>query len=79
MRRRRRGMAWNGSGRRGILPAEGEAMPTYDYRCEKCKKSFSLTLTISQHDTKRILCPKCGSRSVKQKVTGFFAITRKKS
>jgi putative FmdB family regulatory protein len=70
---------WQAPGRRGILQPEGEAMPTYDYRCEKCRKSFSLTLTISQHDTKRITCPKCGSRSVKQKVTGFFAITKKKS
>jgi putative FmdB family regulatory protein len=54
-------------------------MPTYDYRCEKCRKSFSLTLTIAQHDTKRLTCPKCGSRRVKQKVSAFFAVTRKKS
>jgi putative FmdB family regulatory protein len=54
-------------------------MPTYDYRCEKCRKSFSLALTISQHGTKRIICPKCGSRQVKQKVSAFFAVTKRKS
>jgi putative FmdB family regulatory protein len=70
---------WKADGRRGNLPPEGELMPTYDYQCQKCRKSFSQTLTIAQHDTKRITCPKCGSRSVKQKVTGFFAVTKKKS
>jgi putative FmdB family regulatory protein len=54
-------------------------MPTYDYRCGKCGKSFSKALSMSEHDTKRITCPKCGSRQVKQKVSAFFAVTSKKS
>jgi putative FmdB family regulatory protein len=55
------------------------AMPTYDYRCENCKKSFTVALTMKQHDARKPACPKCGSRRVKQKVTGFFVVTRKKS
>jgi putative FmdB family regulatory protein len=54
-------------------------MPTYDYRCENCKKSFTVSLTMQQHDARKPACPKCGSRRVKQKITGFFAITKKKS
>lgn len=54
-------------------------MPTYDYRCENCRKSFSVTMSISEHDRKRITCPKCKSRQVKQKIASFFAVTKKKS
>ncbi len=54
-------------------------MPTYDYRCENCKKSFTVVLTMKQHDARKPACPKCGSRRVTQKVSSFFAITKKKS
>lgn len=54
-------------------------MPTYDYRCEKCKKAFSMTLTIKEHDTKKVACPKCGSKQVRQRVSSFFAITTHKA
>jgi putative FmdB family regulatory protein len=58
---------------------EGCIMPTYDYRCEKCRKSFSLMMTMSQHDGKKPACPKCGSRRVRQRMASFFAVTSKKS
>lgn len=54
-------------------------MPTYDYRCEKCHKAFSVELTVRQHDTRRIACPKCGSHAVKQQISPFFAITSHKA
>jgi len=54
-------------------------MPTYDYRCVDCHKAFSVQLTFEQHDRKKVRCPKCGSRHVKQQVSEFFAITSKKS
>jgi putative FmdB family regulatory protein len=54
-------------------------MPTYDYRCEKCHKGFSLVLSVKQHDSKRIACPKCGSRAVKQEIRSFYAITSRKA
>lgn len=54
-------------------------MPGYDYKCKKCGKKFSLTLTISQHDRKRIRCPKCASSQVEQELASFFAVTSKKS
>ncbi len=54
-------------------------MPVYDYRCEKCNKKFSLTLTIAKHDAKKAMCPKCKSKRVKQLPSTFFAVTSSKS
>jgi putative FmdB family regulatory protein len=54
-------------------------MPTYDYVCKKCRCKFAVTMTISQHDRKKICCPKCKSRSVEQVWAEFFAVTSKKS
>ncbi len=54
-------------------------MPTYEFRCEKCKKRFELMMTISEYEKKKIRCPKCKSTRVKQQITSFQAITSKKS
>jgi len=54
-------------------------MPTYEFRCRKCKKEFSVVMKISEHGTKKIECPACGSSSVAQQFTSFFAVTSKKS
>ncbi|MBW1701028.1 MAG: zinc ribbon domain-containing protein [Deltaproteobacteria bacterium] len=54
-------------------------MPTYDFRCEKCKKKFTLTMTISEYENKKRRCPKCKSTRIKQQITSFQAITSKKS
>jgi putative FmdB family regulatory protein len=54
-------------------------MPTYEYKCEKCKKRFSLMMTISEYEKKKIRCPKCKSVRVKQQITSFEAITSNKS
>jgi putative FmdB family regulatory protein len=54
-------------------------MPIYDYKCQKCGKSFTLHLTVAEHDKGRIKCPKCGSVRVRQLITSFSVITSKKS
>jgi putative FmdB family regulatory protein len=54
-------------------------MPTYEYRCGKCKKRFSRVEHISQHGGKRPKCPKCGSTKVEQTFSAFYAKTAKKS
>jgi putative FmdB family regulatory protein len=54
-------------------------MPTYDYLCKACKKTFALTMTMAGHDKARVACPKCKSRKVEQQFAGFFAVTSKKS
>ena len=30
-------------------------MPTYEFYCEKCKKSFSVVLSISEYDKKKYI------------------------
>ncbi|MGW8325797.1 MAG: FmdB family zinc ribbon protein, partial [Desulfobacterales bacterium] len=34
-------------------------MPTYEFVCEKCKKSFTLMMKISEYEKKKFRCPKC--------------------
>jgi putative FmdB family regulatory protein len=54
-------------------------MPTYDYVCNKCKKKFSLTLSISEYEKTKTRCPKCKSTDVRQQISSFQTITSKKS
>jgi putative FmdB family regulatory protein len=55
-------------------------MPTYEYQCDACKKTFSVVLTITEHDQGGIACPKCKKKKeVRQLVSTFIAQTRKKS
>jgi putative FmdB family regulatory protein len=54
-------------------------MPIYQFRCAKCRKSFSESMSITQHDRRRPVCPKCGSRNVAPVFSTFFAKTIRKS
>jgi putative FmdB family regulatory protein len=54
-------------------------MPTYEYVCDQCGKKFTLVMSISEHDKKNAKCPHCGSRKITQQISGFNAITKKKS
>ena len=54
-------------------------MPTYSYRCQACRKTFVLQMTIAEHDRKRAQCPKCGSRKARQEFGSFAVKTSKKS
>ena len=58
---------------------EAVAMPTYEYSCEKCGKRFTLVHRISEHTGRAPACPKCRSRSTRQRPAAFFAKTVKKS
>lgn len=57
----------------------GIAMPTYDFKCEKCNKKFTLIQSISEYNKKNFRCPKCKSTKVKQQITSFQVTTTKKS
>ena len=54
-------------------------MPLYEYICRKCHKKFGEVLTIKEHDSKKIRCPKCKSEDVATVIEPFAAITSKKS
>lgn len=54
-------------------------MPLYEYVCRKCQNSFSESLSIKEHETKKVQCPKCKSRDVQHVVEPFFARTASKT
>lgn len=55
-------------------------MPTYDFTCKKCKNDFELVLSFREfEERKNMLCPRCGSKSIKQNLTPFYGKTSKKS
>jgi putative FmdB family regulatory protein len=54
-------------------------MPTYEYVCKECKKTFTVILTIAEHESTRVACPKCKSKKTEQQFASFFAVTSKKS
>ena len=54
-------------------------MPSYEYRCPKCNKKFTLILSIAEHDAKKAKCPKCGGKRLEQLITAFQVKTSRKS
>jgi len=53
-------------------------MPTYDFHCAKCKKDFTLTLTLKQREKGKIKCPSCSSSAkVRPIFSSFVAKTSK--
>jgi putative FmdB family regulatory protein len=54
-------------------------MPTYEFLCGKCKKKFSLIMSVSEFEKSKTRCPKCNSTDVKRRISSFQTITSKKS
>ena len=54
-------------------------MPTYEYRCEKCRMEFNKVQSIAERDRGGLRCPGCGSEQVYQRVSQFTAQTSRKS
>jgi putative FmdB family regulatory protein len=55
------------------------SMPRYEFRCEKCKRPFELTMTISERDKAKVKCPTCKGTKVVSQLASFMAQTSKKS
>jgi putative FmdB family regulatory protein len=55
------------------------SMPLYEYSCRKCGAKFSETMTIKEHETRKVLCPKCQSNELQKIIEPFFAKTARKS
>ncbi len=54
-------------------------MPVYEYYCEKCEREVQLTLSIREHDTGAIKCPKCGAKGLRPLLSTFSSQTSRKS
>ncbi len=57
----------------------GYFMPMYDYKCLDCGKESLVVLTLKEHESTKVTCPKCGSTKMQQLYTSFVAHTTKKS
>jgi putative FmdB family regulatory protein len=49
-------------------------VPTYQYRCSECGRSFERTETISEHEAAQVRCPKCDSKKVTQIPGPVYAV-----
>jgi putative FmdB family regulatory protein len=54
-------------------------MPTYEYRCADCGKTFTRNASMAEHDSARPACPKCGGQNVRQSFSAVYVKTSKKS
>jgi len=54
-------------------------MPTYEYRCNECRKSFTRDESIAEHQAQTPKCPKCGSKNVARSFSAVYVKTSKKS
>lgn len=54
-------------------------MPLYEYICKKCHKKFSEVLSITEHETKKVRCPKCQSHDLEKVIEPFFPKTTSKT
>jgi putative FmdB family regulatory protein len=54
-------------------------MPTYEFMCESCRKSFEVALTVADRAAANVQCPTCGSGEVTPRMAIFTAKTSRKS
>lgn len=54
-------------------------MPTYIFRCPKCQYEFSDIFPMEDFDGKKLICPKCGNKGLKQVFKKAFSILTKNS
>lgn len=53
-------------------------MPTYDYSCRACDRTFEVHLSLKEHSVHQVQCAHCHSAQVEQAVThGFHPLDRR--
>lgn len=54
-------------------------MSVYEYVCRDCKKKYQEIVPITEHGTKKTVCPKCKSKHVGRIWGAVNVVTSKKS
>jgi putative FmdB family regulatory protein len=54
-------------------------MPVYEYRCNKCRRAVTVTMSIGRHEKGKVKCPRCGSHDLQPLLSTFLSQTAKKS
>jgi putative FmdB family regulatory protein len=54
-------------------------MPLYEYQCHHCGHRFSEVMGITEHETRKLRCPKCGGEETESLIGAAYVVTAKKS
>ena len=54
-------------------------MPSYEYYCRQCDRTFTVHMSLKDHETEEVRCVYCQGTQVEQVLTSFVAVTSKKS
>jgi putative FmdB family regulatory protein len=54
-------------------------MPMYDYYCRPCDRTFTVVMSLKEHETHQVQCSRCHGIQVEQLLSAFIAKTSKKS
>ena len=54
-------------------------MPVYEYLCEKCNHSFSVKMSMAEHEQMTVKCPACKGKKVTPHFSTFYVKTSRKS
>ena len=54
-------------------------MPVYEHACDKCKRTVTVRMSISEHEKGRAACPQCGGRTLRPLISSFLTQTSCKS
>ena len=62
-----------------IITVEGVSMPTYEYHCQACDRTFTVHQSLEERDSAPVKCPHCQENNAEQVLSSFVAVTSKKS
>jgi putative FmdB family regulatory protein len=54
-------------------------MPAYEYYCPPGDQTFTVVMSLIEHETRKVECPHCHGVQVEQRLSTFIAKTSKKS
>lgn len=55
-------------------------MPEYEFYCRHCKKPFSASMHVEEHERQVVECPQChDTKEVEKRISEVYVMTSKKS
>jgi len=54
-------------------------MPVYEYECRGCRQRFTESMSIDDHEKRKLRCPRCKSQDTDALIEAPYVATTKKS
>jgi putative FmdB family regulatory protein len=54
-------------------------MTAYEYYCRPCDQTFTVVMSLTEHETRQVACPHCHGVQVEQLLSICIAKTSKKN